>query len=248
VNAASTSLPSWRRLPVPRSVLDNRPHEFDAATGLYDLRARYYAPYLGRFLSQDALPFDLNNPVEINRYIYTADNPLNLADPSGRMADYLILTEERTEDALDAGAAYRAIWEPAIEAASRNVARRLLIKRLALAGVGLGLGFAYLFEALEWLAWAGETEPGPMPAPRDDPWSEPEPQPSTEPRRPPTPQPTPTQEPNYVYRVGPDRPKTVRLYRKVDWMTGLSFLDSPPSGPSLKFRVKTLEANGYVVR
>jgi RHS repeat-associated protein len=60
--------------------------QFDSLTGLYSLRARYYNPALGRFLSQDTYPVNFNNPVELNRYGYTASNPINLADPTGHTA------------------------------------------------------------------------------------------------------------------------------------------------------------------
>jgi RHS repeat-associated protein len=57
--------------------------QYDAATELYSLRARYYSPQQGRFLSQDKWPVDYKNPMELNRYGYTANNPVNFYDPSG---------------------------------------------------------------------------------------------------------------------------------------------------------------------
>ncbi|HEU0296345.1 MAG TPA: RHS repeat-associated core domain-containing protein [Anaerolineales bacterium] len=74
--------------------------QFDSLTGLYSLRARYYNPALGRFLSQDTYPFDLGNPVELNRYVYTADNPINAMDPTGLSAfiEYSVANEESEEE------------------------------------------------------------------------------------------------------------------------------------------------------
>ena len=57
--------------------------QFDSLTGLYDLRARYYDPTTGRFLSRDTASIDFSNPVELNRYSYAEDDPVNLTDPSG---------------------------------------------------------------------------------------------------------------------------------------------------------------------
>jgi RHS repeat-associated protein len=45
-------------------------------TGLEYLRARYYDPATGRFLSQDPLPL-------LQRYPYASNNPTNFIDPSG---------------------------------------------------------------------------------------------------------------------------------------------------------------------
>lgn len=57
--------------------------QFDDLTGLYSLRARYYDPSGGRFLSRDTYPYNYRNPIELNRYGYTAGNPVNGWDPSG---------------------------------------------------------------------------------------------------------------------------------------------------------------------
>jgi RHS repeat-associated protein len=53
--------------------------EFDAETGLYFYRARYYDPSLGRFLSED--PIDFGGGV--NFYAYVGNNPVNYIDPFG---------------------------------------------------------------------------------------------------------------------------------------------------------------------
>jgi RHS repeat-associated protein len=62
--------------------------QFDDVTGLYSLRARYYDPNVGRFLSRDTWAYNYSNPIELNRYGYVANNPVNWIDPSGYMAEY----------------------------------------------------------------------------------------------------------------------------------------------------------------
>lgn len=60
---------------------------YDSETGLYYLRARYYDPSLGRFINKDTYEGDITNPLSLNIYTYTANNPLKYIDPSGH--DYL---------------------------------------------------------------------------------------------------------------------------------------------------------------
>jgi RHS repeat-associated protein len=57
--------------------------QFDPLTQLYSLRARYYSPSNGRFLSRDTWAYNYQNPVEFNRYVYAANNPVRYFDPSG---------------------------------------------------------------------------------------------------------------------------------------------------------------------
>ena len=52
-------------------------------TGLQYLRARYYAPQNGGFITQDSFSGVLTNALSQNRYTYAHNNPVNYADPSG---------------------------------------------------------------------------------------------------------------------------------------------------------------------
>ena len=58
---------------------------FDAETGTYYLRARYYSPALGRFTQQDAWGYDdPTDPLSLNLYVYCINNPVKYYDPNGR--------------------------------------------------------------------------------------------------------------------------------------------------------------------
>ena len=54
--------------------------QYDQATRLYYMRARYYDPALGRFLSED--PIGITGG--LNLYAYAGNDPVNHADPSGK--------------------------------------------------------------------------------------------------------------------------------------------------------------------
>ncbi|MDT8436692.1 MAG: RHS repeat-associated core domain-containing protein [Gemmatimonadota bacterium] len=59
--------------------------EWDEETGLYYVRARYYDPDTGRFLSPD--PIGLEGG--INPYVFAGNDPVHLRDPSGLRWDWI---------------------------------------------------------------------------------------------------------------------------------------------------------------
>ncbi len=59
--------------------------------GLYYLRARYYDPAIGRFLTRDPLPGSALAPQSLNPYPYVGNNPVNRVDPSGRLSEGPVL-------------------------------------------------------------------------------------------------------------------------------------------------------------
>jgi RHS repeat-associated protein len=57
--------------------------------GNVHLRARYYAPSQGRFLTRDPFPSLLVQPASLTPYIYALNNPLRYTDPSGYFVNIL---------------------------------------------------------------------------------------------------------------------------------------------------------------
>jgi RHS repeat-associated protein len=63
--------------------------QLDPESSLYYLRARYYDPLIGRFISKDPVKGSLTLPQSQNPYAYALNNPVNLSDPSGEYAQIL---------------------------------------------------------------------------------------------------------------------------------------------------------------
>jgi RHS repeat-associated protein len=59
---------------------------FGDSTQLLYLRARQYAPDMGRFLTRDTWGGDVTNPVSFNRWNYSQSNPVQYVDPTGHKA------------------------------------------------------------------------------------------------------------------------------------------------------------------
>lgn len=60
--------------------------QFDANSGFYYLRARYYNPILGRFHSLDTYLGRQFEPITLHKYLYANANPVRFIDPSGNMS------------------------------------------------------------------------------------------------------------------------------------------------------------------
>ena len=56
---------------------------FDKETGTIYLRARYYDPEIGRFISRDTVTGTANDPLSLNLYTYCRNNLIPLNDPDG---------------------------------------------------------------------------------------------------------------------------------------------------------------------
>ncbi len=65
---------------------------FDDETGYYYLKARYYDPKIGRFISTDSFKDHFDTPIHQNVYLYCLNNPVNFYDPSG----YILLNINST--------------------------------------------------------------------------------------------------------------------------------------------------------
>ena len=63
-----------------------RGEQWDPDLGLYYLRARYYNPLTGRFMSRDPNSGEIKNPITLHKYLYADGDPVNTIDPMGRGA------------------------------------------------------------------------------------------------------------------------------------------------------------------
>jgi RHS repeat-associated protein len=83
-----------------------RGEQFDPDLGLYYLRARYYNPVTGRFLTMDPEASRPAYPRSLHKYLYASGDPVNVVDPTGRddVFEYTEISLGRTKRAVGIGA------------------------------------------------------------------------------------------------------------------------------------------------
>jgi RHS repeat-associated protein len=92
-------------------------------SGFVYLRARYYDPSTGRFLSRDPYPMKATDTQTINRYVYVKNNPTNYVDPSGEISiQPLIGIYQLAERAL-----FRT-WDPRTDARINTLHKSLRVQ------------------------------------------------------------------------------------------------------------------------
>ncbi|MFC1780814.1 RHS repeat-associated core domain-containing protein [Planctomycetota bacterium] len=79
---------------------------FDLETGLYFYRARYYNPYIGRFLQVDPVGQGMN------LYAYCGNNPVNYIDPSGLVEQVVTGRYWVLPDGYTPGTVHKYSWIP----------------------------------------------------------------------------------------------------------------------------------------
>jgi len=81
---------------------------WDADAGLVYLRARWYDPVLGRFVSADTIVLEPGNPQSLNRYSYVLGNPLRFSDPGGHTPIDICAATQRHAPGCGNGPVYAA--------------------------------------------------------------------------------------------------------------------------------------------
>jgi RHS repeat-associated protein len=118
--------------------------QYDPDLALYYLRARYYNPATGRFLSRDTEDGKPVDPKTLHKYLYASGDPVNRVDPRGR-GDLIEYGEE------DWGALAE---EKGFEASARRVNYLLCIDGIVAFMTGNGLDWASAYPEIE--AWCAK--------------------------------------------------------------------------------------------
>ena len=124
---------------------------------IYYLRARYYKPMSGRFISLDPHYGRIFDPVTLHRYLYANSDPVNKIDPSGRVTLVEVTVSIAINDAIRAIHARNLLknfFFPAVKIAlcSLKPAFRLQDVGIRMAANGLPGGDTLFIEARKMIA------------------------------------------------------------------------------------------------
>ncbi len=87
--------------------------DYDALTGLVYMRARYYQPADGRFVSKDIWPTNVRNPMSYNSWLYVTGDPINYKDPTGHIEQSETgAADQYLKDLLTFGITIKKDWGP----------------------------------------------------------------------------------------------------------------------------------------
>jgi RHS repeat-associated protein len=91
--------------------------QFDSDLGFYYNRARYLNVNTGRFISQDSYEGNSSEPKSLHKYLYSGNNPIGNADPSGnsfidKIGAFVINNILATLTVIQSAAIYTAVNAP----------------------------------------------------------------------------------------------------------------------------------------
>ncbi len=81
---------------------------YDAALGLYHLRARYLEPGRSRFMSMDSFEGNRQDPLSLHKYAYANGNPVSNTDPTGLFG----ISQALTTSVMASNLVMGAWWNP----------------------------------------------------------------------------------------------------------------------------------------
>ena len=122
-----------------------RGEAFDSDLGLYYLRARYYNPTTGRFMSRDPENGKPTDPRTLHKYLYVGGDPVNRIDPRGRegaLVEYAATLAHNTFEGTIYGTHMRKCVANAYTEAGNLLGAILSNTPTDLTGEGIGLTLA----------------------------------------------------------------------------------------------------------
>ena len=90
---------------------------YDAETGLYYLNARFYDPETARFIQQDSYSGDIYDPLSLNLYTYSNNNPISYYDPTGHSAKNLF---KKAKDTINVAV---SVFKPVVKSNTKELVK-----------------------------------------------------------------------------------------------------------------------------